>query len=196
MKWTVLRSGRMPALAKASQAPGGVADRPGRGTPEHQAGLLVGLAHRGERESRAPWRRSAASPAASAARCRARCKGAAVGISRSVGSMRPPGKTNLPGMKRCRSCRRPSSTFGTASERSMRMSVAESRGFRFGERLIADGAGQPLGPVVQRAASDRRIAVSSFIVCLPRCYRDRLSIRPREFALPRRCVSSPLCAGA
>ena len=33
MKWIVLRSGRMPALAKASQAPGGVVIAPACGTP-------------------------------------------------------------------------------------------------------------------------------------------------------------------
>lgn len=50
------------------------------------------------------------------------------GIRASAASTRPPGKTNLPGMKACSSCRRPSSTFGAGPLRSRMISVAASFG--------------------------------------------------------------------
>ena len=46
MKWMALRSGTMPALAKASHGPWRGHDRPGTRSTEHQPGLLVGFTHR------------------------------------------------------------------------------------------------------------------------------------------------------
>ncbi len=60
MKWIALRSGTIPALANACQAPGGCRHGARTRDAEHEAGLFVGLAHRRQRESRGLGERLAA----------------------------------------------------------------------------------------------------------------------------------------
>src|SRR5690606_20721587 len=61
----------------------------------------------------------------------------------SAGSVRPPGKTNLPGMKAWWRARRPRSTCGTPSRQSSRISVAESTGRRGPAPMAPSSASTP-----------------------------------------------------
>ena len=94
---------------------------------DQQAGLLIGLADRRQRDGAGAGCAVARLVLPTAWRSRRGCRPPATAMRLSAGSVRPPGNTNLPGMKACRAWRRPISTLQLAAlavEQDQRRRVA------------------------------------------------------------------------
>ena len=97
---------------------------------DQQAGLLIGLADRRQRDRAGARRASGGCCRGRALPLRRGCRPSATATRLSAGSVRPPGKTNLPGMKACRAWRRPISTLDLAAaavEQDQRRGVARAQ---------------------------------------------------------------------
>ena len=135
MKCKASRSGKTPASLKAAHGPSGTTS----GAPYSRVPIIKPVSSKVSR--------MAASPRARArdrvGRCTrfnsfsstTGCSAPDALILRSSLSMRPPGKTNLPGMNLWPGCRLPINTFGFAPSRSIRINVAASFGLIVGQRL-------------------------------------------------------------
>ena len=167
--------------------------------PDQQAGLLIGLADRRKRDGARPCAGSCARWSRAAWLLRAGQASSATGTRPSSGSVRPPGKTNLPGMKawlRMAPAHQHAHFAALAVEQDQRRGVA--RPHRAGaERSVAatrpcrPGLGQSVhaGSLGQSAAgrncpSGSSIAPAASFRRPDACRRGRLRRRSRACRAP------------